>query len=788
MLKNYITVAFRSLLRNKWYTTINVIGLSLGIACVIVAFVIYTDAAHFDAFHKNYNSIYRVIGVRTINDKDVRVGIVPLPLGSRLLQDCPQVERAVRVDRLEGYVRKNDKVFSERIEFADSGFFEMFTFPLMAGTADLTKANQILISEEYAKKYFGDENPIGEILSVTMPNSNPINMIVSGVLKPYPYNSSLKFDILASSKVLVDIGWDEPANWGHITWALFIQVPDPASLPAVRDKLNEYLPIQAAANPNGVLKQLSLDPLKDVAIKSQSTRSNSLQRFINDSAVYGIGLWAILILLMGCFNYINTALAYSHQRLKEIGVRKVMGSSKSNLVIQFLIEHFVVCVVALILGLCLAELLAPGLNNLFPFMDLRVNPIQSTSLLLFLVVIIISTAIGAGSYPAYVISSFNPVGIFRSRFKTGKTSAATKVFLCFQLSLSMAAVTGAIVFAQNSEFNKNLDLGYETHNVINVGVENAQRFTVLKNEIQNHPGINVISGSQTPIRISNVPTVVQYASERREANIFTVGFDYIEALKLRLKEGRSFNWKTPTDTSNCVVINATLAKELGWTSSADQTVTIHDKSYQVIGVVEDFFNYGTFRQITPCVFRACGPDQYSVMNILVQPGQSETVINFLRTTWSRLFPDIPISANTQDFFDAEAIQVSENISIFHAVLAMMAILIASMGIFALVSLNMVRRAKEVGIRKVLGASISQIMLLTNREMIILLVLASIVADIGGSFFIRLLMDSVWKYHIGISGIVKLTGNLIIVFGVILTAGWQIWKTAHANPIESLKYE
>lgn len=527
MFKNYLKVAFRNLWKNKLYAIINILGLSLAIACSIVAYLNYDLQTSFDVFHKNADKIYRVLGVRTIIQNNFRFGVVPLPLSERLKQDLPSIEKVTSLDWASAIVRHQDHIFNEGIMFTDDNFFRMFTFPLKIGTADMTNKNSIVISEEYATKYFGDEQPIGKTLTITFTNGVVHELIVTGVVKKYPENSSITFNMAASSELLIDAGLNKPEDWTDWINALFIEVKNPNVIPTINDQLKKYLPIQTAANQKVPLSGFMIEPLKDVALNGRDTRNNSLNRPYPPSQIYGVAVIAALVLLMACFNFINTSLAFSSKRLKEIGVRKVIGGMRRQLLIQFLGENILLCIISMILALGLAQIFVPAFNDFFQYIHLVLNYKDNWKLILFLFSLLIITGVGAGLYPAYVISSYNPIGILKGSQKMGNISIFMRVLLTLQFSLTMISIITSIIFAQNAEYNKNFDMGFEKELVVVVPIMNEQTFTIYKNEIRNNSNIVNISGSGNHIIYSGSRRAVKHLNTEREAGIFWVGFNYM---------------------------------------------------------------------------------------------------------------------------------------------------------------------------------------------------------------------------------------------------------------------
>ncbi len=383
MWRNYLFVAFRNLRRNKWYTLMSVLGLGAGIACTAVAYAVFSYAHGFDSFHRNADSIYRVVGIQDWNNTDTRFGMVPWDVGTMLVTDCPDVTRAVRVNCRIAHLKHDGEVFQEYVTFTDSGFLEMFTYPLVAGGIDLARKDQILLSESIAEKYFGTADPIGEVLTLSIMNAPPTQMTVTGVLRKTPPNSCLTADCVVSTSLLVDAAKGASYNYTEETWALFITVPDPAKMPAVCAQLNKYLENQTPPSRFVLVKRFVLDPLKTVAEKGEETANNGLRRSTPAYFVYGVMASALLILILASFNYINTSIASSTRRLKEVGIRKVLGGARSQLVAQFFCEHAIVCLVAVVVGLCLAEFLMKGFNQLVSFVDIHLDILHRPDLLFF---------------------------------------------------------------------------------------------------------------------------------------------------------------------------------------------------------------------------------------------------------------------------------------------------------------------------------------------------------------------------------------------------------------------
>lgn len=787
MFKNYLKIAIRNLWRNKVYAVINIFGLSVAIACAIVGYVHWDLSHSFDTFHANYDRIYRVTGKRVINNTEQRWGMVPIPLARHMKKDFPQIRDAVCMEWTPTVMRYGDKVFQENVLHAEPGFFNMFTFPLKSGTADLRDKSKIVITETLAQKYFGAENPVGKTLTVRYEGGIERDFTVSGVVQKYPYHSSIRFDAVTNAELLYDLGLNEKDSWRFWTHALFITADHPEDAAAIGNNMSGYLKLHQAANPNLAFSGFTIEPLSEVALNSRDTRNNALTGNLHPSQVFGLISISLLIVLMACFNFVNTSLSFAARRLKEIGVRKVIGGIRSQLILQFLTENVVLCLLALGLGLVLAEYFLPAVDAMFPGYNFAEYKYYHGPFIGFLAGLLILTAVVAGLYPAYVSSSYNPVSILRANVKVGKISYIMRTLLSFQFALSTIAVIGSIAFAVNTEYNRRFDLGYEKELVMTIPVNSEQTFTVLKNEIQNYPGITRIAGSTNHI-FFNPRGVIKYGTFEREANIYRVGFNYVETMRLRLKAGRSFDETISTDTANAAMVNETLVRELGWDNAVGQMLTINDRPYQVIGVVNDFYNQGTWGPISPAVMRVVPERNYTMMGVLIRPENIQETYSYLKKTWTRLLPHEPYQAMFQNPQLAEALMITESITRLMISISVMAIAIAIMGLFALVSLTIARRTKEIGVRKVIGASAGNIISLVNFEYIWLLVIGLIIANLSGYFLNSTLLDSVFYYNSGVGLWTIIGANALVLMIFTITISSQVWKVATANPVESLRYE
>jgi putative ABC transport system permease protein len=789
MFFSYAKIAFRNLWRSKLYALINIFGLSVAIGCCTVAYLNFQYYDDFDAFHKNVDSIYRVETVRTINGKDGVWGIVPLPLGPALKKDFPSVVNAVRFAGVVAVVRSGDKVFNELLRYADDGFFDVFTFPLQSGPKDVLKdKGEAVLSSQSAVKYFGDGNPIGRQLILQYDNGEKQIVTVGAVAEKTPGNSSIDFDILLPIRKLVEAHIDEPGDWARWTSALFVQMRTPEDITLLHKANNRYVAIQNSANPKNPVSSFLYEPLRRIAETSRTVRSNTLQTGASPSSVGGPIIMAVLLLLMACFNYVNTSIAFSFNRMKEIGLRKVIGGNRMQLVRQFLGENFVVVTISLIASLGIAEFLVPGFRNLFPFVEIELDYLHNVRLILFLGGLLLVTAFLAGAYPAYYITAYKPAALLRGTQRLGKSTVLMRSLLAVQFALSIIAVGTGIVFAENARYQEKMDVGYQMDRLAFVPVASQSQYTVYRDALERDKLIKRVAGSKEHVYFGWTRKVIESEGKPLEVQLFSVGFGYMETVGFRLKEGRFFDPDKPSDQASSAIVSQKAVEEYGWREPMGKTVEVDSSRYTVIGVVEDFHNRGVWHPIAPALFRMANESSFRFLVARLSQPVSPLTTTMLQQTWKNHFPDAPYEGLYQDFAMEEGISVSHSITTAFTVIGAVALIISTMGLFALVSLRIARRTKEIGVRKVLGAGVASLLHLLNREMVLILLLSAVAADVIGYCAARSLLGSIYAYHSPVGVGALIIADWVVVLVGITTALAQTVRVATANPVVALRYE
>lgn len=792
MLKNYIRTALRVLLKNKLYTIINIVGLSVAIACGVVAYLNYQFSQSFDAYHINKDRIYRLNSYKIINHQREDWAITPMPMAPALKENITGVEDYTRIRRGTGIFRYGDKVFNEVFHYVDKDFFRIFTFQVKYGSAkDLLSNHGIVITERIAEKYFGNTNPVGEQITLTV-NDKRFEFFINGVIKNPPLNSSLYVSILLPMDKFKDITGADPSQWktwSHTTF-LLLKKNYPASI--LEKNLQSYKEVTNNSNIDWEIAGFYLEPLSEVAFNSRDLRSNILMPNLHPAAIIGPSVTSLLILLLACFNFLNTSIAFSGKRLNEIAVRKILGVKKLQLIIQFLGENFILCILAIVAGMMLAELFVPAYASLWPQLSFPVNFLNDWNVILFLIVLLFFITFASGIYPAIYISRFESINIFRNKQQLKGSNPLIRILLVFQFTLSITTIIIGFIFYKNAGFIKNYDMGFETKKIIIVPVQSENDYELYKSKIAGNPLISEISGTRSIVGFGYSITEAKLGSLKTQVDYLTLGENYLESMKLKVLSGRSFNRNITSDFDNSVLVNQTFMRRYGWDSYEGKTIILKDddqeKLYHVIGLVKDFNASGVWDTIQPVVLRFSKPAAYQNLVVKYNESNSSKVFGYLETEWKKLFPNLPFEGTYQSVMLDNAVSVSESISTVMFYVSLLALIISAMGLFALISLNISKRTKEIGIRKVLGASVWGIGGLVSKEYVLLFALSSIIAVFAGYYMAEMFISSIFAYYAKFGIMPFLLSILIVFFIALLTIGSQLYKAATSNPVDSLRYE
>jgi len=791
MLKSYLLVTFRNLWKNKVFTLINIIGLGIALSVCIVAFFNHMFDYEFDRTHLNFDKIYRVTSFRDMQGREQEYGIVPATLGLVVKKDIPGIEKSARLMKSESPVKEGDDIFPTQISYVDPEFLDIFTFPIINGEQkSIEKQSNVLISRKMASTLFGDEYPVGKTISIVNDDNKEFTYTVGAVFEDLPENSSFSIDILTHFDNFLLMWNAKDADWKLPTGALFIQVPDKSMLPSVSQSLKSYLPVQNKAREDFIINRFNLVPLDDVGESSRNIWSSNLVPSLHPAALISPPIMALFILLIACFNFANTSIATFSKRLKEIGLRKTFGGQRRQLVTQFMLETLIICFLALLVGIAFAEFLVPAYSSLWSYMSIEMTFTEYGFFWIFIILLLLLTGFIAGVYPAMYVSSFSPVNVMKGASPFRGSGKLSSVLLTLQFAISVMSLVMGIVFAKNADFQRTIDLGYDRDEIIVLQIAQSL-FTSFRNEILTNPKITSAEGTQNHIGYGNYRRPVKDNEKQLEVDVLDIGPGYAQTMGLNLVEGRFFDeLRLAADrTGNSVVVNQKFVDNFGWKDAIGKTVTLYDTTkLTVIGVVENFYLYGVWQAVEPLMLRLSQTDQYDVLAVRAKPEDLPGVLEYLSSKWKNLSTNFIFGGRLQNDLMQEGQDINGSIMKVNIFLAIVATLLSLIGIYNLVSLDIIRRTKEIGIRKIQGASVPLLMFLVSRKFLIVLIIASILGCTGGYYLSLMMLDSIWDYFGEIKASILLLAVSIMFVATTVTIIFKIARAAFKNPVVSLRYE
>ena len=796
MIKNYFKTAFRNLTQNSVYSFTNIAGLSIGLACTMFIMLYVKDEVSFDRFHKNVNHIYRI--ARKSNGNNVN-GATGFLQGPRFTQNVPGVKSFVRVQGGAEDIKKGTEVLEQAgMLRVDSNFFSVFTFPLLSGNPAtcLTEPHSIVLSEDAAKKYFATTDAVGKIMMVK-DDTNFVPYKVTAVAKRCPQNSSVQFDALLPFKVS-DADAKDTHNWFNSFLTTFVVLDDKANLQTVEKQMQSFYVADAKQTFYEMLKNdggnpayipmgtYFLQPYLDIHLNTGLPANNGLTNASNPMYSWLLSGIALFVLLIACINFVNLTIARSVKRAKEIGIRKVMGSDRKQLIFQFLGESFFLCTVAFVLAILLVQLFLPLFNELAN-KALAISYLFDAKLIASYIALYIITGMLAGFYPALVLSGYNPVQTLYSRFQIAGKNYLQKSLVVLQFTLaSFLIIATYTIYAQFNLLTKT-DLGYDDNNLVIVN-KNGLRNTdaaAFKNELlknTNIVGVSVKNAGEWGTGTKNaVGSTVYFADE-------TIDENYLPLLKIPLIAGRNFSTAFPADSAQSVIVNESFAKAANWKNPVGETINIlgsSNETYHVIGVVKDYHFASLTKKIKPQLFSMNG--LYGAYYIGIKPGTAAESLKWIQKTYQQFYPMNPYAyvfkndENRKQYADVEK---WKQIILFGAILT---IFISCIGLFGLSVLSAEKRIKEIGIRKVLGASVQHIATALSTDFIKLVIIALVIASpLAYTAASKWLQN--FPYRITISWWLFAFASLLVVSIALFTVSFQAIKAAIANPVKSLRTE
>jgi putative ABC transport system permease protein len=794
MIRNYLKIAFRNLWRQRVFSGINILGLAVGMAACFLIFLYVRFELSYDKFHSKADRIYRLATDVITPSETIHAGITSWAFGPNIKADFPDVAAVVRINQTEMLVRKGDVKFQEdKVLFADSTFFQVFDFGLEKGDAAALLRNpfSVVLSESAARKYFGTADPVGQSLLLT---GQDHVATITGVMKDLPANSQIEADMLVSMSTLtqrMNKGLDEQwSNFGATTYLLLQPGADATGLekkfPLFLERRNGK-----EMKENQMYYTLFLDPMKDVYL--QSDRDDGMEHG-NASNVYTFSIIAVFILLIACINFVNLTTARSTERAKEVGIRKVVGAERGQLMRQFIGESLMLAIIAYGLALVLAMLLLPLFNQLAG-KTISTGIFSEGSAILLLLAAAISIGILAGTYPALVLSSFRPIAVLKGRFATGnRGSVLRKGLVVTQFAISIALIIGTIVVYRQMSFMRNRNLGFTKDQMLILDTYGDPSKRALQQEIAALPQVKATSlASSVPGGVNSAAysMVENYKGDMQIANLdlYFVDFDYIPQYKMQVVAGRAFSRDFGTDTTKAMVLNEAAVKLLGYPNAAaaiGRKFQQWGREGQIIGVVKNFHFRSLQEPIKPLSIRM-EPDASNLLSVQVSPANLPQTLAAIESKWKTLIPKRPYSYYFLDEFFDRQYRGEERFGRLFLNFSILAIFISCLGLLGLAAYSTAQRTKEIGIRKVLGANTGNILNLLSRDFMRLVFLSFFIAvPVAGYFMYGWLQD--FAYRTDMSWWIFLLAGVIALFIAFATISFQAAKAALTNPVKSLRTE
>lgn len=787
MLKNYFTVALRTLRRQSGYTVINVVGLAVGLACCLLIALYVRHELSYDRYHVNADRIYRAGYVMDARVEVHQTARTPHPLAPVLVSEFPETKAAVRFRRAEAVIRHDEESFRETaFYYADAAVFDVFSFSLIEGdpATALTAPFSLVLTEEAAHRYFGETSPIGR--SLLVPDVGTFT--ITGVLQNLPSQSHFTFDLLASYATLEVMRPEALRQWDSAVTSTYVLLAEGIKAAALEAKFS--LLVDRYLGPNAGNSRFFLDPLTRLHLHSDL--AGELGEGGDARSLYVFAGIALFILLIACINFMSLTTARSARRTREVGMRKVVGASRIQLIVQFLAESVLLAMVALGVALILVDLTLPAFNALTG-KALAVEWFSGWFVPVTLAGIVLVVGLLAGSYPAFVLSAFRPTDVLQGQTAPGSAGARLRsVLVVVQFSIAIALVAGTLVMAEQLAFLHDKDLGFDKEQVVVISMQDEAvrgRYQVLKDELLAHPNVLAAAASyHTPGRgLGQYYVDVEGREDALILPTYIVDEDYLETMGMEVVTGRGFSKTLPTDATEAFMINETAARRFGWDEPLGKTIIWDDaKQGTVIGVVKDFHVQSLYQPIEPLIIHF-DPDYFRRLSVRIRPTDIPNTLAFLKAVYEQADPNHPFEYGFLDEDFAIHYQAEQRAARLVRYAALLAIFIACLGLFGLAALTTEQRTKEIGIRKVLGASVPGLVALLSKDFARLVLMSFVVAVPFMYFGLRAWLDD-FAYHISLGMDVFLLAGML-AFGIALgTVSYQAIRTALTDPIESLRYE
>jgi putative ABC transport system permease protein len=789
MIKNLLKTAVRHIRKHSGYSLLNILGLTLGISSALFLIIYVSDELSYDKYHENADRIYRVSSKITETDDQFTWNVAQIPMGPQVVQDYPEVQSFVRFINMPRALYKfEDKEYiEENFYYADSTLFDIFTYKVLKGEvrSAVKDPGKIVLAETVAARYFGDADPVGKTLATG--NST---FEVTGVIEDIPSNSHFRFDAVAARNNLPK----QLGNWGNFGVFTYLLFPRDLDVKIFEAKIQGMYDahMKTIFEPLKIKIEYILEPITRIHLYSTNPGEPEPTGSITYVIIFGIV--ALFLVLIAAMNYMNLATARSTSRAREVGLRKVVGSRRGPLVVQFLSESIVLTIISLIISVILLIILLPKFN-LLAGKSFDLSIMYSPEVIISVIGVLLIVGIIGGSYPAFFLSKFSPVTVMKDEITHGSAgSLFRKILVVIQFTISVAMIICTLVVFRQLKYLKTMDHGFNQENVLTLQLNQGmvRKYPVLKQALMGNNDIKYVTSTNTPIGEGSAKVIFNMETDQgmvqRGINFAVVDHDFVDALGIKIINGRDFQQDMPSDTLTGVVVNETLANRMGWSDAIGKKVELGNRGVidaRVIGVMKDYHQTGMYNEIESLmlIYR----ERNNIIYVKLSGNNTEQTMSFIENKWKEVFPDQPFSYTFLSERFNRQFEADEKRGLIFTMFTILAILIACLGLFGLASYMVEHRTKEIGIRKVFGADEGVIVRLISKEFLLLIAVSIVIAiPLAYYFMSNWLENYVYRTKIGVP-LLLLAAILTIVI-TFITISYKAYQASIMNPARSLKTE
>ena len=810
MIKHYFKIAVRSLAKQKGLAMINIFGLSIGLSCFLLFLLYSVNEFSFDRFHSNADNIYRVYRwTEAFNGEEAQGDTyMPMPLGPALKQELPDVQEFVRMREGwgENFIKADNRILRGAVNFADPQFLKVFSFPLVSGDRNtaLKDPRSIILTEKTARKFFGKANPIGQTIEIKVEETfEPFT--VTAIAKNIPSNSTVEFEMLGNYEFLYSTqsGKRSMDNWFRSSYQTYVMLKPGSRLPAEGSKMRafrkKFYPGEEAEMKKAGWKgtnaavRYELQPLR--AMHTNTKVWGGSIPPVEPRTIWILISIAAGVLLIACINFTTLAIGRSAGRAKEVGIRKVVGSRRKHILIQFLMEAFLLTFLSTALGLLLVNFLLPYFNNLSG-RELEFSFGYYPELIWLIIGLMLVVGLVAGSYPSVVLSRFNPIEVLKRKMKVGGSNFFTKSLVTVQFVLSVGLIISTMVIMQQLNFLRSRNPGFNKDNIIVVdaeGTDSHEIYPLFKQQLLQQPQIAGIAGSELGLGEGTGWSRSGFEHNGKHKDVFEyyVDHDYLKVMGMQLLAGRNFNPSITSDTVNAVIVNESMVRDFGWTieNAVGQKLKGYQESLtpEVIGVVKNFHYRPFSEEVLPQMFHQFSSYRPVRFFVRIHEGDPSKALAVIQSTWKKIVPDYPFKYSFLDDDLNRFYQSEERWSGIVGWAGGISIFLACLGLLGLASLSVVNRTKEIGIRKVLGATVSGIIGLLSKDLMKLVAIAFVIASPLAWYVMNKWLQD-FAYRTEITFWIFIVAGIAAVAIALATVSLQALKAALMNPVKSLRTE